>query len=155
MKTHTISAIIQSTPQGGAYIEIPFDIEEAFGSKRPKVNVLFEEKETYRGTLARMKTEHHILIVKKDIRKNLSKEIGDNIQVEITLDTAPRVVILPEELKKAFETAPKAAKFFQQLSYTCQKEYASYINDAKRAATKERRTIKTIQLLNKEIKTPF
>lgn len=155
MKTHNISATIQSNSKGGAYIDIPFDVETAFGSKRPKVSVLFEGKETYRGTLARMKTVHHILIVKKDIRKNLKKEIGDSIQVSISLDTAPRVVVVPEELKKAFETAPKAADYFSQLSYTCQKEYANYISSAKRATTRERRTLKSIELLNKEIKTPL
>ncbi|WMX12962.1 MULTISPECIES: YdeI/OmpD-associated family protein [unclassified Aureispira] len=155
IKSHNITAIIQSTSKGGAYIEIPFDVEEAFGAKRPKVSVLFEGQEPYRGTLSRMGTVNHILIVRKDIRNKLNKEVGDHIQASISLDTAPRVVEVPPELQEAFAKAPKAAAFYQQLSYTCQKEYANYINQAKRATTKERRALKTIELLNKEIKTPF
>ena len=124
------------------------------GSKRPKVQVLFEQTMDYRGSLVRIGTEQHLLIIKKDICAALHKAVGDKISLELCLDTQPRTVELPTELKKALEAAPQAAAFFQTLSYTCQKEYTNYIQAAKRATTKERRTLKTIELLQKEIKTP-
>lgn len=36
----TFPAIIKNAGGGGAFVEIPFDMEEAFGSKRPKVKAL-------------------------------------------------------------------------------------------------------------------
>jgi len=44
---------------GGHCIDVPFDVEKAFGSKRPKVKALINEFE-YRGSLVRMKTINHI-----------------------------------------------------------------------------------------------
>ncbi|BDS11929.1 YdeI/OmpD-associated family protein [Aureispira anguillae] len=155
MKKHQFSAIIQASDRGGAFVLVPFDVEKEMGAKRPKVAVLFEGQESYRGTLVRMKTSSHILIVRKDIRLAINKQIGDHINVELWLDTAARVVEIPPHLQKAFETEQKAANFFKTLSYTCQKEYANYITSAKRESTKERRTLKAIELLQKSIKTPL
>ena len=46
------TAKIQSADGGGAYVLIPFDVEKAFGSKRPKIKALIDGEE-YRGTLVR------------------------------------------------------------------------------------------------------
>lgn len=79
---HTFKAIIQHADEGGgAYMEIPFDVESAFGSKRPKVKALIEGVE-YRGTLVRtpvlapgasVGTECHILDIRKEIREQVGK----------------------------------------------------------------------------------
>jgi uncharacterized protein YdeI (YjbR/CyaY-like superfamily) len=147
IKKHHFNAVIIASDRGGAYVKVPFDVEKELGSKRPKVKVLFEKKQEYRGTLVRMKTPFHILIVKKDIRAALKKQTGDEIAVELMLDTEPRTVEIPPELKAAFLKSKKASSFFAGLSYTCQKEYANYIIEAKRKATKERRTLKVLQML--------
>lgn len=63
-KKHTFSAKILDSGGGGAIVEIPFDVEKAFGSKRPKVKTAFEGV-PYRGLLARMGGENYTLIVSK------------------------------------------------------------------------------------------
>ena len=36
-KKQTFTATIQNAGGGGAFVEVPFDVEAAFGSKKPKV----------------------------------------------------------------------------------------------------------------------
>lgn len=155
MEKQTFSAVIQSADRGGAFVTIPFDVEATFGSKRPKVQVLFDEQESYRGTLVRMKSPQHLLIVRKDIRETLKKNVGDTIDVQVWLDTEPRKVEIPALLQERFLNNTKAETFFKQLSYTCQKEYANYITEAKRESTQIRRADKVIDMLLQEIKTPY
>ncbi len=40
---HTFTATIQNPGGDGAFVEIPFDVEKEFGSKKPKINTLIEE----------------------------------------------------------------------------------------------------------------
>jgi hypothetical protein len=148
MKKHKFSAIIHSTSKGGAFVKIPFDVEKEMNSNRPKIKAIFEGKQDYRGTLVRMKTDYDVLIVKKDVRAAVDKKVSEEIAVEIWLDTEARIVEVPSQLKESFKTEKKAAAFFQSLSYTCQKEYATYITDAKREAIKDRRAIKALEMLN-------
>lgn len=151
-KSQSFSAVIEHNGKGGAFVYIPFDVEAVFGEKRPKVKVLFEGQVEYRGILSKMKTEKHLLIVRKDIRETLNKKTGDQIQIVLTLDTEPRVVETPALLANAFQKAAKAKQFYEGLSYTCQKEYVQYITEAKRVETQERRTAKVIEMLLAEKK---
>ncbi len=51
---HTFTAIIQNPGGGGAFVEIPFDVEKAFGSKVPKVNAMIEEAKKDETRMARI-----------------------------------------------------------------------------------------------------
>lgn len=74
--------IIQNENMDAAYIEIPFDVEKHFGKKRVLVNATFDGYE-YKGQLVRMKTDCHIIGIRKDIRKKINKTFGDMIYVTI------------------------------------------------------------------------
>jgi hypothetical protein len=147
-KKHTFTAIIQNAGGGGAFVEVPFDVEKAFGSKRPKVKATIDGI-PYRGTLVRMGTECHLLLILKSIREQTGKTFGDEVHLTVEADTSPRVVELPEGLKRAFKTEKEAKAFFEKLSYTHQKEYVTWINDAKKEETRQARVIKTIEMLKK------
>ena len=145
-KKQTFTAIILNAGGGGAYVEVPFDVEAAFGAKKPKVKATFEGV-PYRGILSRMGTEHHILIVLKEIREKIGKSFGDEVNITVELDTEPRVIELPSELKKAFKTEQEAKSFFDKLSYTHQREYMNWINEAKREETRQNRIVKAVEML--------
>src|SRR3990172_8468914 len=102
-KQQTFTATIQNAGGGGAFVEVPFDVEAAFGSKRPKVRALIEGV-PYRGILTRMGTECHLLIVLKEIREKIGKTFGDEVRITVEPDTEPRVIEIPAEVKKAFKT---------------------------------------------------
>lgn len=142
----TFTAIIQNAGGGGAFVEVPFDVEAAFGSKRPRIKALIEGV-PYRGILTRMGTECHLLIILKEIREKIGKTFGDKVTISVEPDTEPRVIELPAELGKAFRAEKKAKAFFDTLSYTHRREYVMWINEAKREETRQRRVAKTIEML--------
>ena len=147
-KKQTFTATIQNAGGGGAYVEIPFDVEEAFGSKRPKVKALIEGI-PYRTTLMRMGSECHMLGVLKDLRERIGKTFGDEITVTLEPDTEPRVVEIPKDLMKELKKDKEAKTFFDKLSYTHQKEYVRWVEEAKKEETRQNRILKTIEMLKK------
>lgn len=151
-KKQTFTAVIQNPGGGGAFVEIPFDVEAVFGSKRPKVKAMIEGV-PYRGILTRMGTDYHMLIILKEIREKIGKTFGDEVTITVEPDTEPRVIDIPAELKKAFKTEKEAKAFFDKLSYTHQREYVNWINEAKRDETRQNRIVKTIEMLKKGKKT--
>ncbi len=147
-KKQTFTATIQNAGGGGAFVEVPFDVEEAFGSKRPKIKAMIEGV-PYRGILTRMGGDHHLLIILKEIREQIGKTFGDEVKITVEPDTEPRVIDVPAELKNSFKTEKEAKAFFDKLSYTHQREYVMWINEAKREETRLNRIVKTIQMLKK------
>jgi hypothetical protein len=144
----TFKAVILNPGGGGAFVEVPFDVEKEFGSKRPKIKAMIEGV-PYRGILTRMGTECHLLIILKDIREQIGKTFGDEINITVEPDTEERVIEMPAELKKAFRTEKEAKTFFEKLSYTHQREYVTWINEAKKEETRQSRIAKTIEMLKK------
>ncbi|RMF26020.1 MAG: DUF1905 domain-containing protein [Bacteroidetes bacterium] len=144
-------AKIESAEKGGAYVVVPFDVEAAFGKKRVKVLATFDG-EPYRGSLVRMGTPHHILIVRKDIRDKIGKQPGDSVHVTLKEDTAPRVVEVPPDLQELLNEHPAEKAFFETLSYTHRREYVNWIAEAKRPETRQRRIRKTLEMLREKKK---
>lgn len=147
-KKQTFTATIQNAGGGGAFVEVPFDVEKEFGSKKPKVKAMIEGV-PYRGILTRMGTEYHMLIILKEIREKIGRTFGDEVTVTVEPDTEPRVIEVPGELKKAFKAEKEARAFFDKLSYTHQREYVMWINEAKREETRQNRIAKAIEMLKK------
>jgi hypothetical protein len=148
MMKKSFTAEIKNAGGGGAFVEVPFDVEEAFGSKRPKVRAMIEGV-PYRGILTRMGTEHHLLIILKEIREKIGRTFGDEVSITVEPDAEPRLIEVPAELKKAFRTEKEAKAFFGKLSYTHQREYVMWINEAKREETRQNRIVKAIEMLKK------
>ena len=148
-KKHTFRGIIQNAGGGGAFVEVPFDVETAFGSKRPKVKTMIEGV-PYRGLLVRMGGPNHILIILKGIREQIGKTFGDEIKVSVEVDVEARVVTVPAELKRAFRSDKQAQAAFEKLSYTHQREYVTWINEAKKDETRARRIAQTLERLKQK-----
>jgi hypothetical protein len=143
---HTFRAVIEDAGSGGAYVIIPFDVEQAFGKKRVKVKALIEG-EFYQGSLVRMGGSEHILGIRKDIREKIGRSIGDEVEISVEEDLEPREVDLPEDLKRALENDTQALAAFLRLSYTHQKEYVQWIEEAKRDATRQSRVERALGLI--------
>ena len=81
MKKYEFDAIIQKLENmDAAYIEFPYDVRKEFGKGRVKVHATFDGY-IYDGSLVRMKTECHIIGIKKEIRSIIHKQAGDVIHV--------------------------------------------------------------------------
>ncbi len=142
----SFTAVIEAAGGGGAFVNIPFDVEEMYGRKRVKIKASIEG-EPYKGTLVRMGSDCHMLPVLKSIREKIGKNIGDEVAVTVEEDLEPRIVEVPQDLQEAFIQNPEAEVFFKQLSYTNQKEYVKWITEAKRAETRLSRISKALEWL--------
>ena len=82
-RVFVFDAVLQKVPDiDGAYVEIPFDVQAAFGKGRVKVLATFDGV-PYNGSLVRMGTLGHIIGVRKDIRAKLGKQPGDTVHVTV------------------------------------------------------------------------
>jgi len=147
-KRQTFKAIIQNAGGGGTFVEVPFDVEDTFGAKKPRVKAIIEGV-PYRGLLTRMGGPNHMLIILQGIREQIGKTFGDEIQVSVELDTEERVIEIPKDLVKELKKDKEAKSFFDKLSYTHRKEYVTWIEEAKKEETRQRRIAKTIEMLKK------
>jgi hypothetical protein len=145
---YLLHAVIEPAGGGGAFAVIPFDVEKTFSKKRIKIKATIDG-EPYRGTLVRMGTPHHMLIVLKEIRAKIGKSFGDEVTVELEEDLNLRHVEIPEDLQQAMHAEPTAQAFFNRLSYTHQREYVLWITEAKRKQTRQSRIRRTIEMLIK------
>ncbi len=142
-------AVIEDAGTGGAFVTVPFDVERVFGTKRIKVKATIDG-EPYRGSLVRMGGERHILGILKAIRDTIGKTIGDEIEITVEEDVEPREVAVPEDLRKALKAHAGSERLFQNLSYSHQKEYVQWIDEAKREETRKKRISETIRRLGKK-----
>lgn len=145
-KKHTFKAVILDAGGGGAYVEVPFDVEKAFGAKKPKVRAKIEGV-LYRGILTRMGTECHLLVILKSIREQIGKSFGDEVKITVELDTEPRVLEVPKDLLKELKKDKDAQAFFDQLAHTHRREYVLWIEEAKKEETRARRILRAIEML--------
>jgi uncharacterized protein YdeI (YjbR/CyaY-like superfamily) len=76
---------------------------------------------TWRTTVARMGGES-LVGLSKAVRTAAGAEAGDEVEVTIALDVAPREVEVPDALVAALTQDPVAAKVFDSLAYTHRKE---------------------------------
>jgi hypothetical protein len=101
---------------------------------------------SWRTSVVRMGGEF-LVGLNRDVRRQAGVEAGDAVDVGLELDTAPRVVEVPEALAEALAADAQARAFFDGLAYTYRKEYAQWIAEAKREKTRERRVARAIEML--------
>jgi hypothetical protein len=155
-KKKIFTAVIEKPDDGmdTAYVSIPYNVEEIYGTRgQVKVKAKFDGH-SYRGVLANMGTGCHLIMLRKDVRAAIGKQVGDKVQVEIERDLEERIVELPSDLKKALAKSKKAQTFFDSLSYTNKKEYALWISSAKREETRQKRLSELVPKLLTGKKNP-
>lgn len=101
---------------------------------------------TWRGNVARMGGEF-LVGLSKAVRTAAGVQAGDQVQVELELDTQERTVDLPDQLSAALAADAEAKAGFDGLSYTHRKEYARWIAESKKPQTRDRRLAKALELL--------
>ena len=72
---------------------------------------------------------------------------GDTENVDIELDTAPRVVTVPPDLGKALKKDVKSKETFDALSYSNKRWHVQSIEGAKTDETRHRRIAKSVAAL--------
>jgi len=122
-------------------IPVPDDVVASLGeSKRPAVTITVNGH-TYRTTAVRM-GGRFLVPLSAEHREAAGVAAGDDVTVDIALDTAPREVDLPADLEAAMDDAARAT--YDGLSYTHRKEWVRWVEEAKKPETRATRIEKTV-----------
>jgi hypothetical protein len=133
-------------------IQVPDEVVTELGSgKRPAVRVTVGQH-TYRTTVAPMGGRYYVPLSAEN-REASGVAAGEAVEVEIELDTAVRELALPADLDAALEGDEQARAFFAELSYTHRKEWARWIEEAKKPETRSTRVEKTLAALRQGHRT--
>jgi hypothetical protein len=139
----TFDATIEEADRGGAFVPVPTDVIEELGGKgRIPVRATFDGV-PYRGSIVSM-GGGRILGLLKAIRTELGKGPGDTVRVTVEVDDEERSVTVPADLREALSAAGRSDRF-AALSYSHQREYVIWIEEAKRPATRQRRVAETVE----------
>ena len=139
--------IIAEENSGGAFVKFPYEVEELFGTcGRVPVLATFDG-EPYRGSLVKMGMDCHLLLVLKDIRQKIGKQAGDLVQITVELDDQMRFIEIPRDFQTALDDNAKANEVFKKISYSHQRDYVLWIEEAKKETTRQRRRLKAVELL--------
>jgi antitoxin component of MazEF toxin-antitoxin module len=126
-----------------AGFEIPDEVvEELGGGRKPKV-VVTVGAHTWRSSIVNMGGTF-MLGVSMENRAAAGVAAGETLDVEITLDTAPRTVDLPDDLAAELERDPAARAAWETWSFTRQKEAARSLTEARKPETRSRRLDKVL-----------
>ncbi|KAF0959890.1 YdeI/OmpD-associated family protein [Rhodococcus sp. T7] len=125
---------------------IPESVVADLGSgKRPAVRITIGGY-TYRTTVAPMGGVFMIPLSAEN-RSGAGVAAGDEVDVDVELDTAPRVVTVPPDFAEALDRQPDARKAFDALSYSNQRRHVLSIEGAKTDETRQRRIGKAVDTL--------
>ena len=127
-------------------IEVPEDVMAALGSgKRPAVTVTVNGY-SYRSTVASLGGKSMIGL-SAEHRAGAGVAGGDEVEVDLELDTAPREVTVPDDLAAALEAEPAARTTFERLSYSNKSWHVLQVTGAKTEETRQRRIARSVETL--------
>jgi len=127
-------------------IRVPDEVVASLGSsKRPAVQVTINGY-TYRSTVASM-GGRFMLPVSAENRASAGVAAGDEVEVDLHLDTEPRAVTVAPDIADALDRDADARRSFDGLSYSNQRRVVLSIEGAKTAETRQRRIATAVGLL--------
>ncbi|HEV8653240.1 MAG TPA: YdeI/OmpD-associated family protein [Actinomycetes bacterium] len=137
---------IQQGGKTATGIQVPEEVVEALGSgKRPAVRVTINGY-TYRSTVAVLGGVY-MVGVSAENRAGAGVAGGDEVDVEMELDTAPREVTVPADFAAALDAEPAARRTFDSLSYSNKSWHVLQVAGAKTDETRQRRIAKSVGIL--------
>jgi hypothetical protein len=137
---------ILTTGKTAMGFEVPASAVEALGAgKRPPVTVTINGY-TYRNSIAVMGGAF-MIGVSSEHRGPARITGGEEVDVELALDSAPREVSVPPELAAALDADPAAKQAFDRLSYSNRSWHALQVTGTNNPETRARRVEKSIAAL--------
>ncbi|HXL18965.1 MAG TPA: YdeI/OmpD-associated family protein [Streptosporangiaceae bacterium] len=139
-------ATVQLSGKTATGIEVPAEIIERLGQgKRPPVTVTIAGY-TYRTTVGAM-GGRFMLPLSAENRAAAGVAAGDDVTVEIALDTEPREVSVPSDFATALRNDAAARSAFDKMSNSHKQRWILSITSAKAPETRERRIVKAIEAI--------
>ncbi|RLK48994.1 YdeI/OmpD-associated family protein [Microbacterium telephonicum] len=142
MSLHLSRALVPFGP--AAALELTdAEVDALGGGKRAAVLV------TIGGRSARLRLGvmdgRNVIGLSKAARAQLGVEMDSEVEADVALDVAERVVEVPDDLAAALAAEPGLREAFDALAYSHRKEHARSVTEAKRPETRERRVAAVVE----------
>ena len=143
---HRFRTTIEAATGGGAAAQVPPEVRDALGGNRQ-----LRVTGTLNGTPFRSSTMPYrgafYVGIHKAAREGAGVGIGDEVELTLILDDAPRTLELASELDAALGAEPQLRERFDGLSFSRRRELAEPIAEAKKLETRQARLEKAIARL--------
>jgi len=147
MQVTFTTTVLKDDKVNATGLPVPAEAVAALGKgKKPPVKVNIGSH-TYRSTVAAY-GDVFMLPLSAENRQAAGVKAGDQVEVTIELDTEPRTVEVPQDLKHALAQKPGATAAFEALSFSIRKEYVRQVESAKAQETRQRRITNIVAKLS-------
>lgn len=142
----TFRTTVRQTGKESAGIEIPPSVIEGLGgTKVPRV-VVSVNAYAYRSTVGIVDGKPMVSF-SAEHRAASGIRGGDEVEVQIELDTQPRTVDVPPDLAAALDAEPAARATFDRISNSNKGWHVSQVTSAKTEETRQRRIARSVEML--------
>ena len=132
-------------------IPVPDDVVAALGAgRKPAVRVTIGGH-SYRSTVG-SRGGRYLLPLSAENRQAAGVSAGDDVDVELEVDTEPRQVDVPPDLAAALAADPEAEAAFGRLPYSHRLRWVLSVDEAKSEETRRRRITKTVEALRSGVR---
>ena len=133
-------------------IHVPEQVLTSLGAGRRPAVVVGLAGYSYRTTVGVM-GGRAMLPLAAEHRTAAGVGAGDEVEVDLELDTAPRVTALPDDLVAALAAEPAAQALLDEVSASQRKEWVRWVQDAKKPETRAKRVAATVEALREGRRT--
>lgn len=139
----TFRATLELARKTATGITVPPDVLERLDGGRAPLVVVTIGGHTYRSKVGVMGGVAMVPVSAAE-RAAAGVQAGDELEVTLAVDTAPRVIEVPDDLAAALEAAPGARAAFDALSPSRRKAIVVPVGEAKTPETRARRIEKAV-----------
>jgi hypothetical protein len=134
--TRFVAEVEPHEPMRG--LEVPADVVATLGGgPRPRVVVTLDGL-SWSTRMALMRGRH-LIGFSNAHRAATGAAVGDKVEIDVVLDTAPDVVDEPEDLRRALDADASARAAFDRLTVSRRRQHVRVIESAKQPQTRARR----------------
>ena len=127
-------------------LEVPPEVVAGLGGgARPRV-IITVNGHSWKSMVAIMRGRHLIGLSNAN-RQAAGLVTGEEVEVDLELNTEPAVIAEPEDLAGALDADPVARAAWDRLAYTHKREHVLAIEGAKKPETRARRIEKALAML--------
>ena len=139
-------AVVEQSGKTATGIPVPAEVIESLGQgKRPPVSVTVAGY-TYRSTVGVMGGRFMIPLSAEN-RTAAGVAAGQEAEVDVVLDNAPREVSVPADFAEALSEDEAARRAFDKMPCSHRQRWVLSVTSAKAAETRQRRIAKAVETL--------
>ena len=140
-----ITTIYKGNTKNVAGIVVPEEVIASLGGgKKPAVTIKLPNY-VYRSTVGKM-GDTYMISLSSEHRQASGLNGGETVEVELELDTAPRITPIPDDVRQRLENEGLLDKF-ESVAPSRRKEVVRQVEEAKSPETRSRRLDKVLEAL--------